>query len=198
VARLASENAVRQPERSTRATIGVVIGVTLVTTLSVALETLRTFVHTLEQDPTYAAQLDQFFSTTLLVVAGLVGFSAVIAAVGMVNDMSLSVLQRRRELGLLRAVGSTAGQVRRMILLEATQMALTAIVVGVALGVVYGWAGAQALLGSVNDGALIAPTLPVPLLVGLALTAAVLAGVAALVPARRATSVTPVEALAAR
>nr|WP_254281405.1 ABC transporter permease [Frigoribacterium sp. VKM Ac-2836] len=197
VARLAAENAVRQPERSTRATIGIVIGVTLVTTLSVALETLRTFIYSLEQDPSYAAELDQVFTTTLLIVAGLVGFSAVIAAVGMVNDMSLSVMQRRRELGLLRAIGSTAGQVRRMILLEATQMALTAIVVGVVLGVVYGWAGAQALLGSANRG-LIPPSLPVPLLVGLAVTAAVLAGVAALVPARRATSVTPVEALAAR
>jgi len=198
VARLAAENALRQPERSTRATIGIVIGVTLVTTLSVALETLRTFISALAEDPAVAAQLDQFFSTTLLVVAALVGFSAVIAAVGMVNDMSLSVMQRRRELGLLRAIGSTAGQVRRMILLEATQMASTAIVVGVVLGVVYGWAGAQALLGSANHGLPIAPTLPVPLLVGLAVTAAVLAGVAALVPARRATSVTPVEALAAR
>jgi len=198
VARLAAENAVRQPERSTRATIGIVIGVTLVTTLSVALQTLRSFIYSIEQDPSYAAELDQVFTTTLLIVAALVGFSAVIAAVGMVNDMSLSVLQRRRELGLLRAIGSTAGQVRRMILLEATQMALTAIVVGVVLGVVYGWAGAQALLGSANQGLLIAPTLPVPLLLGLAVTAAVLAGVAALVPARRATSVTPVEALAAR
>ncbi|ROS57784.1 ABC transporter permease [Frigoribacterium sp. PhB24] len=197
VARLAAENAVRQPERSTRATIGIVIGVTLVTTLSVALETLRSFIYSIEQDSPYAAELDQFFTTTLLIVAALVGFSAVIAAVGMVNDMSLSVLQRRRELGLLRAIGSTAGQVRRMILLEATQMALTAIVVGVVLGVVYGWAGAQSLLGSANGG-LIAPALPVPLLVGLAVTAAVLAGVAALVPARRATSVTPVEALATR
>jgi putative ABC transport system permease protein len=112
--------------------------------------------------------------------------------------MSLSILQRRRELGLLRAVGSTAAQVRRMILLEATQMASTAVVVGVVLGVVYGWAGAQSLLGSIEGGGIIAPAVPVPLLVGLALTAAVLAGVAALVPARRATSVTPVEALAAR
>ena len=198
VARLAAENAVRQPERSTRATIGIVIGVTLVTTMSVALETLRSFIGSIEQDPAYAAELDTMFTTTLLVMAGLVGFSAVIAAVGMVNDMSLSVLQRRRELGLLRAVGSTVGQIRGMILLEAAQMAVTAIVVGVVLGTVYGWAGAQSLLGAANQGMLIAPTLPVPLLVGLALTAAVLAGVAALVPARRATSVTPVEALAAR
>ena len=59
-----------------------------------------------------------------------------------------------------------------MILLEAAQMALTAIVVGIVLGVVYGWAGAQALLGSANQGLLIAPTLPVGLLAGLAVTAA--------------------------
>ena len=200
VARLAAENAVRQPERSTRATIGIVIGVTLVTTMSVALETLGSFFTALtDGDAALAAALDSLFGTTVLIMGALVGFSAVIAAVGMVNDMSLSILQRRRELGLLRTIGSTSAQIRRMILLEATQMAATAVVLGVVLGVVYGWAGAQSLLGSIEGGGgLIAPTVPVPLLVGLALTAAVLAGVAALVPARRATSVTPVEALAAR
>ncbi|WP_423919716.1 FtsX-like permease family protein [Frigoribacterium sp. 2-23] len=198
VARLAAENAVRQPERSTRATIGIVIGVTLVTTLAVALETLRTFIDTIVDDPSYAAELDTMFTTTLAVMMALVGFSAVIAAVGMVNDMSLSVLQRRRELGLLRAVGATAAQVRRMILLEAAQMSVTAVAVGVVLGIGYGWAGAQALLGSAGQGALLPPSLPVGVLVGLAITAALLAGAAALVPARRATATTPVEALAAR
>ena len=64
VAQLAAENAVRQPERSTRATIGIVIGVTLVTTLAVALETLRAFIDTIDRRPGYADELDAMFSTT--------------------------------------------------------------------------------------------------------------------------------------
>ena len=199
VAQLAAENALRQPERSTRATIGIVIGVTLVTTLSVALETLRGVIRGLvDQDPEYFAQLDAAFTAVLLVMACLVGFSAVIAAVGMVSDMSLSVLQRRRELGLLRALGSTRSQVRRMILAEAAQMTVAAVLVGLVLGVVYGWAGAQAFLGTAAQGRLIAPGISVPLLVVLAGGSALLAGVAAVVPSRRATQVAPVVALSTR
>jgi putative ABC transport system permease protein len=197
VARLAAENAVRHPERSTRATVGIVIGVTLVSTLAVALGTLRSFIEGVTAaDPEYFAELDSLFSTTLLVVTALVGFSALIAAVGLVNDVSLSVLQRRRELGLLRTLGATARQVRLMVLLEAAQMTVAAVLLGLLLGVVYGWAGAQALLGSAADGELVAPQVPGVLLVALAVAAAALALVSSALPARRATSVPPVVASA--
>ncbi|MBP1240472.1 putative ABC transport system permease protein [Frigoribacterium sp. PvP120] len=196
VARLAAENAVRHPERSTRATVGIVIGVTLVSTLAVALGTLRAFIESMTAaDPEYFAELDALFSTTLLVVTALVGFSALIAAVGLVNDVSLSVLQRRRELGLLRTLGATARQVRLMVLLEAAQMTVAAVLLGLLLGVVYGWAGAQSLLGSAA-GELVVPQVPVGLVVALVLAAAALALVSSAVPARRATSVPPVVATA--
>ena len=196
VARLAAENAVRHPERSTRATVGIVIGVTLVSTLAVALGTLRAFIESMTAaDPEYFAALDALFSTTLLVVTALVGFSALIAAVGLVNDVSLSVLQRRRELGLLRTLGATARQVRLMVLLEAAQMTVAAVLLGLLLGVVYGWAGAQSLLGSAA-GELVVPQVPVGLVVALVVAAAALALVSSAVPARRATSVPPVVATA--
>nr|WP_243861926.1 ABC transporter permease [Frigoribacterium endophyticum] len=196
VARLAAENAVRHPERSTRATVGIVIGVTLVSTLAVALGTLRAFIESMTAaDPEYFAELDALFSTTLLVVTALVGFSALIAAVGLVNDVSLSVLQRRRELGLLRTLGATARQVRLMVLLEAAQMTVAAVLLGLLLGVVYGWAGAQSLLGSAA-GELVVPQVPVGLVVALVVAAAALALVSSAVPARRATSVPPVVATA--
>lgn len=89
------------------------------------------------------------------------GFSALIAAVGMVNNLSLNVLQRTRELGLLRALGFTARQIRRMILIESAQLSGAAVAVGLALGTIYGWAGAQSLIGSIpGSPGIVLPTVP--------------------------------------
>ena len=136
------------------------------------------------------------------IMMALVGVSAVIAAVGMVNLLTIGVVQRRRELGLLRALGLSNAQVRRMVLLEAAHIAIAALVTGLVLGVVYGWAGAQSLLGSVSfdlDGApaptMVWPALPLVPLVVVIVATAVLTLVAAVVPTRLATRVAPVEAL---
>jgi putative ABC transport system permease protein len=196
-ARLAAENAVRNPARSSRATIGLVIGVTLVTMFAVATSSYYDMiVRASEQYPEDFAGVDKTLAMTIGVFSVLFGFSAVIAAVGMVNTLSLSVLQRQRELGLLRALGFTAGQVRRMVLAEAAQMSVASVLFGLVLGVVYGWCGAQALLGSMLGGGLVAPSVPWFVLGGAVLVAAVLAAAASVAPARRATRVSPVAALA--
>ncbi|WP_336652205.1 MULTISPECIES: ABC transporter permease [unclassified Leucobacter] len=195
--RLAVANAGRFPERSARSTIGLVIGVTLVTMFAVALAsyetmTLQAFAHS----PALRAGLSETLAVTTAVFTGLVGFSAVIAAVGLVNTLSLSVLQRTRELGLLRVLGFTGAQVRRMVLVESAQMTLTALGFGLLLGVFYGWAAAQSLLGS--QAGLMVPTVPWPIIGGVAVFGLVLALVAAAAPARRAIRVSPVAALAAQ
>lgn len=196
-ARLAAENAVRNPARSARATIGLVIGVTLVTMFAVAAASYYDMImRAAEQYPDDFAGVDQTLVMTIGVFAVLFGFSAVIAAVGMVNTLSLSVLQRQRELGLLRALGFTAGQVRRMVLAEAAQMSVASVAFGLVLGIAYGWCGAQALLGSMLGGAFVGPSVPWFILVGAVLIAALLAASASVAPARRATRVTPVAALA--
>jgi putative ABC transport system permease protein len=196
-ARLAAENAVRNPARSSRATIGLVIGVTLVTMFAVATSSYYDMiVRASEQYPDDFAGVDETLAMTIGVFSVLFGFSAVIAAVGMVNTLSLSVLQRQRELGLLRALGFTAGQVRRMVLAEAAQMSVASVLFGLVLGVVYGWCGAQALLGSMLGGGLVAPSVPWFVLGGAVIVAAVLAAAASVAPARRATRVSPVAALA--
>jgi putative ABC transport system permease protein len=181
-ARLAAENALRYPERSSRMAIGVVMGVTLVTMFAVALETL----------------IDTFSG----IMMGLVAVSAVIAAVGLVNLLTIGVVQRRRELGLLRALGVSTGQVRRMVLLEAAHITIAATATGLALGIAYGWAGAQSLLGSVamppswSAPTFVAPAVPwIPVLI-IVVATALLTLVAAVVPTRLATRVAPVEALA--
>ena len=197
-ARLAAENAVRYPERSSRTTIGLVIGVTLVTMFAVAMQGYQNIISAAQQqNPEYYEGIDQTFATTLAIFSILTGFSALIAAVGMVNNLSLSVLQRTRELGLLRALGFTGHQVRVMIAAESAQMTAASLLVGLVLGFFYGWAGAQSMFGSVNGSpGFVSPGVPLPFLVGVVVLAAVLTLVASVGPSRRATRVTPVAALA--
>jgi putative ABC transport system permease protein len=195
-ARLAAQNAVRYPERSTRTTIGLVIGVTLITMFAVAAETYQQIIRAEQQArPELNEGLDDILLITVGVFSVLIGFSALIAAVGLVNNLSLSVLQRTRELGLLRALGFTGRQVRRMILVESASLTTAAVLVGLVLGTFYGWVGAQSLLGAIAGG-VVAPALPVGLLAIVALAAVALTLVASVAPSRRATRVAPVVALA--
>lgn len=201
-ARLAAENALRYPERSSRMAIGVVMGVTLVTMFAVALESAKRLMMsqvTGEIPEEFFAPFDAFASIMMVLVA----VSAVIAAVGLVNLLTIGVVQRRRELGLLRSIGLSNAQVRTMVLLEATHITVTATLTGLVLGVVYGWIAAQSLLGSVptlpefTPAGLVAPQIPWIPVVIIVVATAVLTLVAAATPTRLATRVAPVEALAA-
>lgn len=201
-ARLAAENALRYPERSSRMAIGVVMGVTLVTMFAVALESakaLMTSQLTGDVPDDVFAPFDAFGTIMMVLVA----VSAVIAAVGLVNLLTIGVVQRRRELGLLRSIGLSNAQVRRMVLLEATHITVAATATGLVLGIAYGWIAAQSLLGSVpilpdfTPAGLIAPQVPWIPVVVIVLATAVLTLVAAATPTRLATRVAPVEALAA-
>jgi len=197
-ARLAAENAVRYPERSTRTTIGLVIGVTLITMFAVAVASFQAMIREAQRaQPDVYQGSDDILLVTVTVFSILMGFSALIAAVGMVNNLSLSVLQRTRELGLLRALGFTARQVRRMILVESASLTAAAVIVGLVLGTFYGWVGAQSLLGSMyGSPGIVAPAIPVALLAIVVLAAVALTLVASVTPSRRATRVAPVAALA--
>jgi putative ABC transport system permease protein len=116
----------------------------------------------------------------------------VIALFGIVNTLGLSIYERVRELGLLRAVGMSRGQVRRMIRSEAVIIAVLGGLLGAAIGVLFGWAmqGALASLG--------VDRLRVPFgSIALYLVAAGLAGViAAIWPARRAARLNVLQAIA--
>lgn len=200
-ARLAAENALRYPERSSRMAIGVVMGVTLVVMFAVANESVKA-VLSASAGGEPPAEMNQFVDTFAAIMMGLVAVSAVIAAVGLVNLLTIGVVQRRRELGLLRALGLTSRQVRRVVLLEAVHVTITSLVLGLVLGILYGWIAAQSLLGAVSvppageAPTLVAPAVPwLPVLVVVGATA-VLTVVAAVVPTRLATRVTAVEALA--
>ncbi|GAA3931357.1 ABC transporter permease [Microbacterium soli] len=200
-ARLAAENALRHPERSSRMTIGVVMGVALVTMFAVALQSVKALlVRGTEGVPAEMfAPIDAFVTVMMVLVA----VSAVIAGVGLVNLLTIGVVQRTRELGLLRAIGLTARQVRRMVLLEAVHITVAATLTGLVVGNLYGWIAAQSLLGSIRlppdfePAGFVLPAVPWGPVAVIVVATAVLTALAAVTPTRLATRVAPVEALAA-
>ncbi|MGC5166978.1 ABC transporter permease [Luteimicrobium sp. DT211] len=139
------------------------------------------------------ASMEKVVDTILAIVLGLLAVAVVIALVGVANTLSLSVLERRRESATLRAIGLTRGQLRWMLAQEGMLIAGVGAVVGIVLGVAYGWAGEAAALGSFGPSPLVVPwaTLGVVLVVALA------AGlVASVLPGRSAARTSPVAALA--
>src|SRR5687768_3998589 len=118
--------------------MGLVIGVTLVTTFAAGFAALRTSVASWEGSARQAEQADAILRDTSAIMICLVVVSSAIAAVGFVSTMSLGVIQRTREIGLLRALGFTTGQIRTMITKESVALSATAVGFGMALGVAYG------------------------------------------------------------
>jgi putative ABC transport system permease protein len=119
--------------------------------------------------------------------------SLVIAWLGIVNTLALSVFERTREIGLLRAVGMATKQVRRMVRLEAVVIALFGALLGIVLGLGYGAALVQALKSQGIDNT----SVPWLQLIGY-LFVGLLAGVtAAWWPARRAAKLDVLQAISA-
>ena len=119
------------------------------------------------------------FVTVMLLLAVL------IALLGIINTLALSVFERTRELGLLRAVGMTRGQVRSMVRWESVVISLIGALTGAALGIGIGLALAQAL----KDEGITAISIPVAQLAVYVALAAVAGVLAAVGPARAAAKV---------
>ena len=133
-------------------------------------------------------QVDQF----LTVLVAILALSEIIAILGIINTLALSVFERTRELGLLRVVGMSRRQVRRMVRWESVVIAVLGGIVGLALGVLWGWAFARALE---EQGLTVfrIPVVEVLLFVGGSMVAGVLAAV---FPAWRASRLDVLEAIA--
>ncbi|WP_163542668.1 ABC transporter permease [Occultella kanbiaonis] len=131
--------------------------------------------------------------TLLAVVLGMLAVSVVIALVGVANTLSLSVLERRRESALLRAMGLTRGQLRGMLAVEGVMIAGAGAALGIIAGLGFGWAGTAVMLSSVGEVTLAVPWRDLAIVVVIALVAGLLASV---LPARTAARTPPVAALA--
>ncbi|WP_116112103.1 ABC transporter permease [Austwickia chelonae] len=138
-------------------------------------------------------QFDTVVTMLLSLATGMLGVAVLIALVGISNTLSLSVLERTQESGLLRALGITRRQLRRMLGMEAILLASVGVLLGLLLGTLYGFSLLQAAAGGKVD-------VPFDLPWGTLLTVsgvALLAGWAASVlPGRRAAKVPPSAALA--
>ncbi|MFN8052629.1 MAG: ABC transporter permease [Acidimicrobiales bacterium] len=139
----------------------------------------------------YVTDQTSALDIVLGIVDVLLFFAVAVAALGIANTLALSVVERTRELGLLRAVGMERRQLRRMVRVEGVLVALLGGVLGVGLGVAFGSATAAALP---PDTAVL--TFPAARLVLVLLAAGVLGLVAAAVPARRAARLNVLAAVA--
>ncbi|GAB3164828.1 FtsX-like permease family protein [Myceligenerans halotolerans] len=140
------------------------------------------------------AQFEQVINVMLGIVVGLLAVAVVIAVIGVANTLSLSVIERRRESATLRAIGLSKPQLRGMLAVEGMLIAGVGAVLGIVLGLVYGWTGALTALSIMGEVTLTVPWLDL----GLVLVVALIAGlVASVAPGRSALKASPVEALAA-
>ncbi|MFJ4232872.1 ABC transporter permease [Cellulosimicrobium cellulans] len=139
------------------------------------------------------AAMQSVIDTILGVIVGLLAVAVVIALIGVANTLSLSVIERRRESATLRAIGLSRGQLRWMLAIEGMLIAGVGAVLGIVLGVLYGWAGAATALSVMGDVSLAVPWRDIALVLVVALVAGLVASV---VPGRTAARTSPVAALA--
>ncbi|MEU8620229.1 ABC transporter permease [Streptomyces sp. NPDC048623] len=93
----------------------------------------------------------------LNIMYGLLAMALIIAVLGVVNTLAMSVFERQQEIGMLRAIGLDRRRVKRMVRLEAVVISLFGAVVGIALGSFLGWAIGETLKSSLPDYALVLP-----------------------------------------
>ena len=128
----------------------------------------------------------------LNIVYGLLALAIIVAVLGVVNTLALSVVERTREIGLMRAIGLSRRQLRRMIRLESVVIALFGALLGLGLGMGWGTA-AQKLLALEGLGVL---EIPWPTIITVFVGSAFVGLFAALVPAFRAGRMNVLNAIA--
>lgn len=142
----------------------------------------------------YAAAQTGPIDAFLAIVYGLLTLAIIIALIGISNTLSLSILERTRELGLLRAVGMSRPQMRRTVRFEAAIIAVFGALMGLALGIVFSAALSTAV--SARNPGLFTYHIPVPQLVVITVVAALAGLIAAWLPSRRAARLDVLSAIA--
>ncbi|MGE7434113.1 ABC transporter permease [Kitasatospora sp. NPDC001175] len=137
-------------------------------------------------------EFDKVLTFALNMMYGLLGMAVVIAVIGVINTLAMSVFERKREIGMLRAIGLDRRGIKRMVRLESVVISLFGAVIGVALGTFAAWAINRTLISSL-------PTLSTVIPYGELLLFLALAGLvglfAALWPARQASKLNILESI---
>jgi putative ABC transport system permease protein len=136
----------------------------------------------------------QMFTLMLNMVYGLLAMAVIVAVLGVINTLAMSVFERSQEIGVLRAIGLDRRGVKRMVRLESLVISLFGGVLGIGLGVFFGWAAGELLASRMATYELVLPWGRMAVFLLLAATVGVLA---ALWPARRAARLNTLQAIKA-
>ncbi|WP_406493436.1 ABC transporter permease [Streptomyces sp. NBC_01604] len=128
-------------------------------------------------------EIAQMFTLMLNMLYGLLAMAVLVAVLGVINTLAMSVFERSQEIGMLRAIGLDRRGIKRMVRLESLVICLFGGVLGIGLGVFFGWAAGELLGSSLATYELVLPWARMAVFLLLAATVGVLA---ALWPARRA------------
>ncbi|RNE49716.1 ABC transporter permease [Corynebacterium alimapuense] len=139
-----------------------------------------------------AGQVSQAIDQMLNILYALLSLAVIIAILGIVNTLTLGVIERRQEIGMLRAVGAQRSQIRTMITLEAVQISVFGAVMGVLIGLGIGWAFLDVLSGQ-GLGTI---SVPYSLMLWVLAGSGVVGVLAAIWPANRASKTPPLDAIA--
>ncbi|WP_320781701.1 ABC transporter permease [Streptomyces sp. CRN 30] len=134
----------------------------------------------------------QMVTLMLNILYGLLGMAVIVAVLGVVNTLALSVFERSQEIGMLRAIGLDRRGIKRMVRLESLIISLFGAVLGIGLGIFFGWAAGELVGTELSTYELVVPWGRIALFLLLAATVGVLA---ALWPARRAARLNPLTAI---
>jgi len=133
-------------------------------------------------------------TTVLNMMYGLLGMAVVIAVLGVVNTLALSVIERTREIGMLRAIGLDRSGIKQMVRLESVVISLFGALLGIGTGTFLAWAGGHLMTRSVETYEMVLPWAKLGLFLALALLIGVLA---AIWPARKAARLNMLESIQA-
>jgi putative ABC transport system permease protein len=133
------------------------------------------------------APIDQL----VLMIFALLGLALLIAVLGIVNTLALSIIERTREVGLLRAIGVSRAQLRRMVTLESIVIAVLGAVLGVVMGIGFG----VALMHALREEGLEVIDVPTGQLAMFLVVSLFIGVLAAVLPARRAARLDVLEAI---
>lgn len=139
----------------------------------------------------YSQIINVLLTSTIVLLA----VAVIVALVGVANTLSLSVVERTGENALLRALGTSRGQVQAMLAWEGVFIALAGAIVGITLGVLFGLVGVRTLITEGIEYQAVIPWASLLVVVGLAILAGLLASV---IPGRVASTIAPAQALAKR
>ncbi|MGW3101177.1 ABC transporter permease [Streptomyces sp. NPDC001100] len=134
----------------------------------------------------------QVFTLILNMVYGLLAMAVIVAVLGVINTLAMSVFERSQEIGMLRAIGLDRKGIKRMVRLESLVISLFGGVLGIGLGVFFGWAAGELIGSKMATYELVIPWARMALFLLLAGTVGVLA---ALWPARRAAKLNMLSAI---